>query len=243
MSRKRKAQINLEFLASAGFYLIALGAVLTAGSEVLPQYSQSADRTSLNLEARSLTNQLVSEKGTHTYNGGGTDWESSRETVQNTTSIGLASDFLQLERSKIEALSTVSPSGQQMNYTHFKDITEAENQYRFEFVWMPTVRTHKYFTRTEPPDNPDITEPDYESYSSADGRIHYGEVTLDGESYKFLVTSHNGVYDRAYISDNWDFELNTPRRIDEEIPNADFQISAFQNRERQPGSMLILKNK
>jgi len=62
MSRKRKAQINLEFLASAGFYLIALGAVLTAGSEVLPQYSQSADRTSLNLEARSLTNQLVSEK-------------------------------------------------------------------------------------------------------------------------------------------------------------------------------------
>jgi len=103
MSRKRKAQINLEFLASAGFYLIALGAVLTAGSEVLPQYSQSADRTSLNLEARSLTNQLVSEKGTHTYNGGGTDWESSRETVQNTTSIGgLLQIFFSLKEVKLK---------------------------------------------------------------------------------------------------------------------------------------------
>lgn len=240
MFRNRKAQINLEFLAAAGFYLIALGAVITAGSEILPQYSQESDQAALNLEARSLTNQLMTERGAHTYNGGGTNWESNIDTIQNTTSIGLASDFLKLERDKVEALSTVSKSGEKMNYTHFKDITEAENQYRFEFIWMPTVQTNQYFTRTNPPDDPDIIEPAYSSYDNADNRIHYGKVTLEGTPYMFLVTAHDGIYDRAYISNNWDFENSVPRQINEELPNSPFEIYSIQNRERQPGSLLIL---
>lgn len=240
MFRYRKAQINLEFLAAAGFYLIALGAVVTAGSNVLPQYSQQADLSSLNLEARSITNQLMTEAGSHTNNTGGTDWETNKDTVQNATSIGLASDFLKLEREKIEALSTVSPSGQKMNYSHFKELTEVENQYRFKFVWLPTVQTNRHFIRTKPPSDPDITEPDYSSYDSADNRIHYGDVVLEGEPYKFLVTAHNGVYNRAYISEDWNFRNEVPRQTNEELPNAPFEIYSFQNRERQPGSLLVL---
>jgi len=240
MFRNRKAQINLEFLAAAGFYLIALGAVITASSEILPQYSQEADKASLNLEARSLTNNLMTERGVHTYNGGGTNWEASTETVQNTTSIGLASDFLELERDKIEALSTVSTSGEKMNYTHFKDLTGVKNQYRFEFTWMPTVQTNRYFTRTKPPDDPNIIEPIHDSYDSADNRIHYGKVNLEGNSHKFLVTAHDGVYDRAYISEDWNFGNDFPYQTSENIPGMSFEIYSFQNRERQPGSLLIL---
>lgn len=240
MFRNRKAQINLEFLAAAGFYLIALGAVVTAGSDILPQYSQEADQATLNLEARSLTNQLMTETGSHTYNGGGTNWESNIDTIQNATSIGLASDFLELERDKINALSTVSLSGEKLNYTRFKDITGVENQYRFEFIWMPTVQTNEYFTRTNPPDNPSITEPEHPSYDSADNRIHYGETTLEGSSYKFLVTAHDGVYNTAYISEDWNFEFEDPKQKNQDISTASFEIYSFQNRERQPGSLLVL---
>ena len=239
---KNKGQINLEFLAAAGFYLIALGALITAGSDILPQYSQNADRASLNLEARSVTNQLMTEKGTHNYNGGGTDWESNANTIQNTNSVGLASDFLEIERDKINSLSSVSTSGEEINYTRFKDITEAKNQYRFEFIWMPTVQTTESFLRTNPPDNPNIVEPSDESYQIADNRIHYGEVTLEGQSYKFLVSAHNGVYDEAYISNDWGFQTEDPYQTGEGIPGVPFEINSFQNRDQRPGSLLVLRD-
>lgn len=241
MLKNSKGQINLEFLAAAGFYLIALGAVITAGSDILPQYSQEADQASLNLEARSLTNQMLSEPGTHNFGSGGTEWEFNSSTVQSTNSIGLASDFLELERDKINSLSTISLSGEDLNYTRFKEITGAENQYRFEFMWMPTVQTNGEFTRTQPPEsNPDIAEPDYSGYEDADNRVHYGEVTLEGSSYKFLVTAHNGVYDTAYVEDDWDFENELPINARQNIPDAPFEIHSFQNRARQPGSLVIL---
>lgn len=240
MLENNKGQINLEFLAAAGFYIIALGAIITASSDILPQYNQEADKTSLNLEARSLTNQLITEKGHHTHDSGGTDWESNIDTIQKTESIGLASDFLEVERSKINGLSTVSLSGEKMNYSHFKQVTGAKNQYRFEFIWLPTVQTDDYFTRTFPPDNPDITEPTYSLYEDADNRVHYGEEQIDGESYKFLVTAHDGVYNTTYISEDWDFEFSTPRQRHEDLPLAPFSVKTFQNRERQPGSMLVL---
>lgn len=238
MFKNRKAQINLEFLAAAGFYIIALGTVVTASSNILPQYSQDVDRASLNLEARSLTNQLVSQTGSHS--GGGTDWESNIDTVQNTTSLGLASDFLKLERDKIESLSTVSLSGQKMNYSHFKKVTNVENQYRFKFIWLPTVQTNDNFLKEEPPSDPAITQPDDSSYTNADNRIHYGKVNLDGDSYKFLVTAHDGIYDEVYLSDNWNFDSETPYQTNEEIPSAPFEIQTIQNRQRKPGSLLVL---
>lgn len=241
MHLENKGQINLEFLAAAGFYLIALGALITAGSDILPQYSQNADRASLNLEARSVTNQLMTEKGTHNYSGGGSDWESNANTIQNTTSIGLASEFLEIERDKLNGLSTISRSGEEINYTRFKDITDAKNQFKFEFIWMPTVQTIQSYVRTNPPDNPNITEPSNPSYQEADNRIHYGEITLEGQSYKFLVTAHDGVYDEAYISNDWGFQTEDPYKTDEEIPGVPFEIDSFQNREQKPGSLLVLR--
>lgn len=240
MFTNRKAQINLEFLAAAIFYILALGTVLTASSQILPQYSQEADKASLNLEGRSLTNQLLTEKGAHEHNGGGTDWETNTDTIQDTVSIGLASDFLKIERDKIEALSTVSLSGQKMNYSHFKQVTGVKNQYRFKFIWLPTVQTNQNFIRTNPPSDPNIREPTTNSYDNADNRIHYGNVTLYGSSTKFLVTAHNGVYDTAYLSDDWDFRNSPPRQENEELPTHPFEIYSFQNRERQPGSLIVL---
>ena len=123
----------------------------------------------------------------------------------------------------------------------FKDISEAKNQYRFEFIWMPTVQTTESFLRTNPPENPNIVEPSDSSYQEADNRIHYGEVTLEGQSYKFLVTAHDGVYDEAYISNNWGFQTEDPYQTNEEIPGVPFEIDSFQNRDQRPGSLLVLR--
>lgn len=235
----RSGQINIEFLAAAGFYLLALGTVITIGSGLLPHYSQEADKASLNLEARSLTNQMLSEPGSHNYGGGGTDWERSQAALRNMESFGLASDFLEVERDKIENLSTAPVPGR-LNYSYFKRITGVKNQYRFRFIWLPTVQTHESFTKGNPPSNPPIQEPDTDSYLQADNRIHYGSVNLEGEDYRFLVVAHNGVYNTSYISDDWDFEFKNPHGRHEELPIADFTIYSFQNRERTPGSLMVL---
>lgn len=240
MFRNHKAQINLEFMAAAGFYILALGAVVTAGSDILPQYSQEVDKSSLNLEARSLTNQLMTEEGFHSNGSGGNNWEKNTDTIQRTESIGLANDFLELNRSKIQSLETVNRNGQKMNYSSFKEITGVENQYQFKFVWMPTVQTSESFIRNSPPSSPPIEEPNTGSYSRADNRIHYGEVTLEGISYKFLVAAHDGVYDTAYVGNDWNFQGESPVQKNQDISSAPFEIYSFQNRERQPGSILIL---
>lgn len=235
-----RGQLNIEFLAAAGFYLIAMGAVITAGSSILPQYSQEADKASLNLEARSFTNKILTEPGSHNFGGGGSDWESTPDTVQNIESFGLASDFLQVQRDKIQGLSTVSTSGQKLNYSQFKNITDVKNQYRFRFTWMPTIQTHQNFIRGNPPSSPPIVEPDHSNYTSADNEVHYGNVELEGESNRFLIVAHNGVYDKAYISDTWDFENSVPREKHESLPDKSYTIHSFQNRERDPGSFLVL---
>ena len=241
MVKDHIGQINLEFLAAAGFYLIALGAVLTASSDVLPHYSQEADKAALNLEARSITNQILTEPGYHSYSSGGTDWEENSNTVNNVYSFGLAGDFLVLERDKIEALSTVSTSSNHFNYSQFKDVTGAKNQYRFNFIWLPTVHTNRSFTRGFPPSNPSITEPSGSSYLDADNEVHYGEIVLEGQSYKFLVLAYNGVYNTTYVSTDWNFNNNVERAVHEPLAdNIPFTIHTLQNRDRDPGSLLVL---
>lgn len=239
-----KGQINLEFLATAALFIFALGSILLSSSTLLPTYTQSADKTSLHLESRSITNQLLSTPGRHTVSGGGTDWESSADKINNTVELGLAADtnsFLEVERDKVTSLDTNGPG---LTYSDFKDITDAKNQYLFNFTWMPTVDTTKSFERGSPPSK--MTEPrnnNFRPYNVTDNKIHYGTLIINGRDYRFLVTARDGVYNATYISDDWDFSASNP--LDEgsvfNLYGTNYRITKITNREKEPGSLVIIE--
>ncbi|MFB6145585.1 MAG: hypothetical protein ABEJ99_03705 [Candidatus Nanohaloarchaea archaeon] len=239
-----KGQINLEFLAAAAFYLIALGIIVAMNTQVLPHYSHEAGKASLNLEARSITNDMLSNPGRHDYGTGGTNWEENSSTIHDVTAFGLADDFMDVKRDKIMNLSTVGDD--RFNYTQFKDVTGAKNQYRFSFTWYPTIQTYRSFQRGSPPNSPDITEP-YDNteapYNLTDNIVHYGEITMQGRSYRFLVTARNGVYNGTYISSTWDFYNKEPVGPGDtfQLYDTNYTVARFQNRENQPGALLVLK--
>lgn len=242
----RKAQINIEFLASAGLFLVAVISILTA-NQVLPNYSSDMERMNLNLEAKTLTDQLLTEEGFHTYGEPGIRWEENDSTLDNTNAVGIAQDHHVIDRAKLEALQTTTVDGSEgLNYSEFKQISDVNHQYRFNFVWLPTVQANYSFTKSSPPSDPPIQEPNKESYDLADNRVHYGTVTLRGVDYNFLITAHNGVYDSVYVSQTWDFSNSNPEEpynVDERILENDFYVESFQNRENDRGSLLILKRK
>jgi len=242
-----KAQINLEFLASAGLYLMAIGGIMMAGSSTLP-FNDQNDRSSLHLEAKSITNKMLSSPGSHSYGSGGNNWEQNSSTINNIESFGLATDFLEVDREKVESIATTSINRpERFNYTQFKEVTGAENQYKFRFVWMPIVHTDRSFTRGNPPSDPDIVEPCSPGettcgvpYLGADNKVHYGSLTLKGTTYYFLVTAHNSVYNTTYITtDEWSFNNVQPRGDGDSYDF--FTVDSFQNRDQEPGSILTLK--
>jgi hypothetical protein len=123
-----------------------------------------------------------------------------------------------------------------------------ENQYRFRFIWLPTVQTNHSFIRGSPPSNPPIDEPETESYQVAENRVHYGKIGLEGDNYYFLVTAHDGVYDSVYVNrefpDGWDFSGSSPDEpysIGDRMPENSFILENIQNREKDEGAMIILR--
>ncbi|PSH01644.1 MAG: hypothetical protein BRC26_03165 [Nanohaloarchaea archaeon QH_8_44_6] len=242
-----KGQINIEFLAAAGLFLIAIAGLITSGS-VLPQYSSSTENMDLHLEAKTFTEQLITEEGRHSFGGGGENWEKNSSTVENTEAVGIASDYHVIERSKLDTLQTATVGGNTgLNYSEFKNITRVENQYRFNFVWLPTVQTNYSFQKIQPPADPNITEPKDDPYIDADNTVHYGSVDLDGSTYNMLVTSHQGIYDSLYVEEgNWNFSNSNskePYETGEKIVENDFYVESFQNRENDRGSLVIMKRK
>ncbi|PSH01558.1 MAG: hypothetical protein BRC27_01815 [Nanohaloarchaea archaeon SW_10_44_10] len=242
-----KGQINIEFLAAAGLFLIAIVGLITSSS-VLPQYSSSAENMDLYLEAKTFTEQLITEEGRHSFGGGGENWEKNSSTIENIEAVGIASDYHVIERSKLDTLQTATVGGNTgLNYSEFKNITRVENQYRFNFVWLPTVQTNYSFQKTQPPSNPDITEPKDNPYAAADNTVHYGSVDLDGSTYNMLVTSHQDIYDSLYVEEgNWNFSNSNskePYTPGEKIVENDFYVENFQNRENDRGSLVIIRRK
>lgn len=65
---------------------------------------------------------------------------------------------------------------------------------------------------------------------------------LRSERYYFIQSSHNGLYDTAYVSDTWNFTGRTPKRSNDkfDLHGENFTVSSFQNKEREPGSILML---
>jgi hypothetical protein len=245
--KKSDGQLNIEFLAAAGLFIIAILGLITS-NQILPDYSNSMDRMDLNLEAKTVTDQLISETGRHSYSSGGEDWERNSSTVENTEAVGLASNHYVIDRSKLETLQTATLGGKSgLNYTRFRNITGVENQYRFNFIWLPTIQTNNSFIKSRPPSSPAINEPTNSEYAAADNRVHYGSVNLRGSNYNMLVTAHNGVYDSLYVQEgDWDFSSSNPSEpytTGERILENDFYVESFQNRENDRGSLVIIRKK
>ncbi len=250
-----KGQIHIEFLAAAFVYLIALAALVTLGSGAMPSFSGNVEEAALNLEARQISTKILTNTGSHDHTGGGTNWESDNDTVREADAVGVANDFMELERDKIMRLRTINPRTNgfnYLNYTQFKELTGADHQYRFNFTWMPMIETHKTFTKGEGDSvTPPITEPDIRDsdgdltyYGRADNEIHYGSATLNGNTHNFLVTSHDGIYNTTYVSRNWDFQdgqIIGRGDLVSEYSGQSFVVTSFQNREDDPGSLLILQ--
>ncbi|MFB6213592.1 MAG: hypothetical protein ABEJ07_03465 [Candidatus Nanohaloarchaea archaeon] len=241
----RKAQINIEFLAAALIYIGALGALVTAGQGILPEFTSDAQEASLNLEARQISTQILSNPGWQSYSGS-TNWEKNNTTVEHASAVGLASSFKQVERDKLMRLRTADPRGSgfnYLNYSQFKEISGADNQYQFTFTWMPLIETPESFTRGQgSSQTPSITEPVTGYYSSAGNTVHYGSETLNGTDYHFLTTSHDGVYNTTYVSRNWNFRGYPPLGTGDVFGRKgdEFKIQRFQNRENDPGALVIV---
>lgn len=257
-----KGQINLEFLSATFIYLIALGILLSVGSNALPNLSGSTQEASLHLEAKRITDKMLSSPGSQEFSGN-SSWEMNETTINSVSSFGLASDYKEIEREKIEKISTIDPrSGEErLNYSVFKRLTEADNQYRFNFTWHPIVETPDSFTRCNPPDR--IVEPvDCDGiqdtiYENSGNTVHWGSEEIDGDKYYFLLASHNGIYDTAYAIDNesrydgdsdgtmeWNFSessgpLNLSNSVD--VIESETRIQSFQNFENEEGSMMVLE--
>jgi hypothetical protein len=241
--KKSSGQLNLEFVAAAGLFLVAILGLI-ASNQLLPGYSNSMDRMNLNLEAKTLTDQLITEPGRHSYGSGGIIWERNDSTLENLEAVGLASGHHRLERSKLERLQTVTTGGSTgLNYTRFRDITGVDNQYRFKFVWVPTVQTNHSFVKNQPPSNPSIQTPETTEYDLADNEVHYGSVNLGGSTYNILVTAHDDVYDSVYVTQgSWDFSSSNPEEpynIGDRILENNFIVERFQNRENTPGEFVV----
>ncbi|MEF8880494.1 MAG: hypothetical protein V5A72_01535 [Candidatus Nanohaloarchaea archaeon] len=235
-----KGQSTIEFIGSMLIFLIVLVTSLTVMSDRMPEFSSDVEESSTNMEMYRITNQIMTDSGRHSFGSGGYDWEKNSSTVANTEEFGLANDFHILNKSKIDKISTTGDSV--FNYSQFRDLKKLNNQYRFNFVWFPIVETSGSFTRTKRPSNPPIREPSDPEYQNAENRVHYGSMEMLGTRYKFLVAAYNDIYNRTYISDNWNFSTSDSYGEGDNVTmGKDFKIENFQNRDKQPGSSIIFR--
>ncbi len=253
-----KGQINLEFLVAAFIYLIAIGSLFTVGSEALPDFSKTTGRAALNLEARQITTQMLTTSGRYSMpSGTGSDWEENSNRIVHATDFGLAEEspsgpkFLELDRWKIHSLRTFNPvtgSDEYFNYSQFKNLTGADNQYRFNFVGTPLLETPSHFKRCSSPNfitEPTPCNPDngFSYYEKSGNTVHYGSEVLNGSTVRFLVTSHDGKYDTLYVSYDWDFSTASYYNQGDtfSLSTDRFTVKDFQNRENERGALVVLE--
>lgn len=239
-----KGQISLEFLTSILFVIFVLAFIIFTASDQVPNIEQNNQRASVNLEASRLTSMLLNSPGYHSHGSGGTEWERNSDTLQDIEEVGLASKYHVVEKDKVMNLSTVG--NDILNYSRFREITDVSNQYRFVFSAIPVVDTSSKFYRTEPPENPNIIEPENDKYTNAGNNVGYGSIFMGGTRYNVLVTSHNGKYDTVYMVNDtareWNFIGSEKNGNGDtiELGNRDFVVEGFQNTGDKPGNIVLL---
>jgi hypothetical protein len=235
-----KGQVSIEFLASFFLYLLAVVAVFQVVSGDVPAFDQSMSDKRIHIEAKYVSDQVLTQTGYHSFGPGGENWQKNSSTQQNIENFGLASDYLLINQSKLESTSTIGNSG--VNYTEFTEIVGADNQYLFNFTWTPVVEASKHYEKGNPPAG--IQEPTTSLYSSADQEIHYGDIRLNGERKYFLISSHQTEYNTTYISQDRDFSSSAPQGLDSLVSfgGRDFEVIGFQNRRYDRGGLLVLES-
>ncbi len=239
-----KGQITIEFLLSTLFVIIMLSTLLYLVVDYVPEVEEESRPAEVTMEARRISSMLLTSPGLHSNGVDGTDWEESLSNLQEIEAVGLATDFHVLEREKVENLTSYSSDG--LNYSTFRRVTENENQYRFIFTHLPVIHTSDSFLRTEPPEFPNITEPDSGDYTASGNTVRYGDMEVGGIQYNFLVTSHGGNFDTVYRNrdavDRWNFSDSPTFQEGDEIrlDSRNFTVRKIQNTEDNGGSMVLL---
>jgi hypothetical protein len=240
-----KGQSTVEFLGAIFLFIVVLVASLTAMSDKIPGFQDSVKESAQNLEMKQVSDQLLSRKGSHSFGSGGANWEKNKSTVSNIENLGLASEHKALNYSKVNSLGT---GEEKLSYSDFTELAEVDNQYSFEFVWLPVINTEKSFVRNSTP--AEITEPKPDDgspqYNTSENRVHYGSFKLNGTVYRFLAVAFNGVYDTVYKSNNTNFQNEHEReKVGQNISlgSREFTIEKIQNRADTPGAVIVLKRK
>jgi len=241
---KSIGQVTIEYLLSTLFVIIMLSTLLLLSVDRVPEIDEASNPAEVTMEARRISSMMISSPGTHSYGTGGSKWEKNSSTLQNIDSVGFATDYHTLDRDKVENLTSYSSDG--LNYSVFRSLTDIDNQYRFLFTYMPVIHTPESYRRNNPPEDPNITEPQSSDYDSSGNTVRYGGFTIGGTEYNFIVTSHNDVYDTVYrnrhSNQRWDFTSSPRFEVGEEIKldGRNFTLRTIQNTERKSGSFFLV---
>lgn len=243
-----KGQSSIEFLGSIILFLLVLVSSLSVISGKIPQFRDDIDQSAQNIEIHRITGNMIENQGRYKATTEGSNWAKNKTTVTNITEFGLASDYHVVKRAKVLNLSTTGQKS--LNYSQFRETTNAEYDYFFNFTVFPILETSKSFTRSRPPSDPPITEPSGE-YNSAENRVHYGTLTVKGKDFNFLVVAFNGVYNSTYMRPagspdpavNWNFQGSDPKGVGYTytLNGRNYTIEQIQNRDRRPGTSVIFR--
>jgi hypothetical protein len=241
---KSKGQVTIEYLLSTLFVIIMLSTLLLLSVDRVPEIDEASNPAEVTMEARRISSMMITSPGSHSYGTGGSKWEKNSSTLLNIESVGFATDYHTLDRDKVENLTSYSSDG--LNYSIFRNLTDIDNQYRFLFTYMPMIHTSEGYRRNNPPEDPNITEPQSSDYDSSGNTVRYGDFTIGGKEYNFIVTSHNDVYDTVYKNEHsvsrWDFTSSPRFEVGEEIKldGRNFTLRTIQNTERKSGSYFLV---
>lgn len=242
MKNNRKGQLTLEFIGTALIFLTIMAMIAVSVMEPTSTVTDQSEDFQKNLEAKEITTEIITTTGLNT--DGNEDWRQGDELQ----SFGLAdsnNEFMTIKEEKLDGLNSFNdPGGSGISYSDdFVDLTDADNQYQFNFTWFPTVTTFDSFRKVSPPQEPFIREPTGAQYDSAGDRVHYGNTSLMGNTYNFLVTSQDGEYSDVYINDSWDFRGIDPISQGEEssILPGELSVRVIQNQPDKPGTMVMFE--
>ena len=242
MFRKLQGQLTLEYLGTLLLFITTLGVLAFSILEPVDAFKDQTGDYQKNLEAKRITDELITTTGINTSND--REWRQG----DDLKTIGLSetgNEFLTVKSDKLKALNSINnpqSPGNKITYNQFTNISGINNQYLFNFTWVPTIKTFKNFQKESPPQKPFIREPTGSDYDTADDRVHYGNTSLNGTEYNFLVVSHNLNYDQVYINTSWDFRGVNPIETGQtnNLPG-NMRLKIIQNLEKKPGAILIFE--
>ena len=223
-----KGQTTLEFIGSALFFILAVLGLLTLISAEIPNFYDNTETAEKNLEAKYMSDYIL--------------------TSNTSSEPGLVTEYMHLDKNYIENdLGTVDDDAGNIeyNYTEMSQDLGLEYQYNIQITWYPIVETHRTFIRGNPPtvDGETVDQPTNINYTSAENRVHYGSIELEGVEQKFLIVARDGQYQDLYHNEEWDFRTVRHTEGDNITLNGrEFTVEAIQNRPDRPGASVVLSS-